>query len=191
AARPVRNYERDKFPFFPEHANLANSGFLSISRLDILGLDLLAALGLDQGGETTEQVKLAIVIKVTQVAGSEPSIFGKGLASLVWKIAIAAEDIWSARNDFADLMPIDALLLFERARFNTKFDPGNGFSRAVWPRLVRQLHRKQRRSLGEPVADSDLPAERFKFPSQLGIERRAAGSKEQVVTKTFVQRAKQ
>ena len=85
-------------------------------------MDLLAALGLDQGGETTEQVKLAIVIKVTQVAGSEPSIFGKGLISLVWKVAIAAEDIWSVRNDFADLMPIDALLLFECARFRAGWE---------------------------------------------------------------------
>ena len=139
-------------------------------------MDFLAALGLDQRREASEEAKLTIVIEITQVAGSEPSIFGKGLASLVWKIPIAAEDIWSARNDFADLMPIDALLLFDCARFNTNLYPGNGFSRAVWRRLVGQLHRKQRRSLGEPVADGNLPAERFKFPSQLGIERRAAGS---------------
>src|SRR5439155_18920916 len=176
AARPVGNYERDKFPFFPEHANLANSGFLSIGRLDILGLDLLAALGLDQRGDASDEVKLTIAIDVTQVASSEPFIFGKGLAGLVWKIPIAAEDIWSARNDLADLMPIDALLLFKCARFNTNLHPGNGFSRAVWRRLVRQLHRKQRRSLGQPVADGDLPAERFKFPGQPGIERRAAAS---------------
>src|SRR5207248_1491500 len=142
-----------------------------IGCLDILGLDLLAALGLDQRREASEEAKLTIVIEITQVAGSEPSIFGKDLASLVWKIPIAAEDIWSARNDFADLMRIDALLLFECARFNTNLHTGNGFSRAVWRRLVRQIHRKQRRSLGEPIADSDLPAERFKFPSQAGIER--------------------
>src|SRR5207249_4926898 len=131
-------------------------------------------------------------IEIPQVAGSEPSMFGKGLVSLVWKIPIAAEDICSARNDLADLMPIDALLLYDCARFNTNLHPGHGFSRAVWRRLVWQLHRKQRRSLSEPVADSDLPAERFKFPSQPGIERRAAGSEQpQVFTKTFVQRAKQ
>src|SRR5437763_1938400 len=80
SGRSVGNYERDKFPFFREHTNLPNSRFLNIGRLDILGLDLLAALGFDQRREPSKEVKLTIVIEITQVAGSEPVIFGKGLA---------------------------------------------------------------------------------------------------------------
>src|SRR5437667_3460853 len=132
------------------------------------------------------------VIKITPVSGAEPPVVSKDLFRLVLEIAVASKNIRTARQNFADLVPVDALFFFERFRIDANLHAGKRFSHAVSPRFPGQIQREQRRGLGEAVTDSDLPPQRFEFRSQLWVERRAAGSEQsKFITKTFVQRTKQ
>ena len=79
-------------------------------------------------------MKIPVVIEITHVASAEPSIFGKDFVGFVWKIPVAGKDIRPACNDLADLVSIDALFFFERARFDANLHVRNGFSRGVQSR---------------------------------------------------------
>ena len=192
AIRLLGHDQRDEFAFFREHADLAGRGFLGISRLDIFGLNLFSTFGFDQCRDATEDAKMIVVIEITHVAGAEPSVVRKDLFRLVLEIPIASKNIRTARDNFADLMPVDALFFFECARIDPNLYVVKRFPDAVPPPFTRQIHREQRRGLGQTVADCDPPAERFEFRSQFGVERRAAGSeKPKVFAEIFVQRTKQ
>ena len=137
-------------------------------------------------------MKITIVIKVTHVAGSKPSVIGENFGGLIWKIPIARKDIRPLRQDFAHLVTVNPLFFFESVRIDPNFYAGKWLSNAISSRLSRQVQREQRRCLSETIANGNLPAEGFEFRSQLWIECRVAGSKQpQLFAKTFVQRAKQ
>src|SRR5438034_3065875 len=177
---------------FLKHADLANGGLLRISVLDIFGLNLLAALGLNQRRNAAEDMQLTVVIKVTHIASAKPFIIAESLFRFLLKIPVARKNICSARQNFADLVSVDVLFFFERFRIDPNLHAGKWFSHAVFSRFSRQAQREQRRTLGQAVTDGDLPAERFAFVSQFRIKCRAAGSEEpKLFTETFMQRAKQ
>ena len=89
-------------------------------------------------------MKATIVIEITHVASAEPSVVREDLVSFVGKIPVAAEDIRPARSNFADLVSIDALFFFKRARVDPNLHAGNWLPCAVRSRFVRQLHGQKR-----------------------------------------------
>src|SRR2546421_274098 len=71
--------KRHELSLFLKHADLAKGGLFRISILDVFGLNFLAALGLDQRRDTTQDVQLIVAIKVAHVAGAKPFIIGERL----------------------------------------------------------------------------------------------------------------
>ena len=89
--------QRHELSLFLKHADLANGGLFRISILDVFGLNFLAALGLDQRRDATEDVQLIVAIKVAHVAGAKPFIIGERLLRFLREIPVARKNIRSAR----------------------------------------------------------------------------------------------
>ena len=89
--------QRHEFPLFLKHGDLANGGLFRIRILDVFGLNFLAALGLDQRRDATEDVQLIVAIKVAHVAGAKPFIIGECLLRFLREIPVARKNIRSAR----------------------------------------------------------------------------------------------
>src|SRR5262249_48095189 len=170
----VRQDHRYELAVFLQHADLTEDGMALVELLNVVGLDLLAALGDDQRRGAAADVQVAVGVEVPQVAGPEPAVLGEGFAGLVGQVAVAGEDVGTERENLSFL----GLSLFHFLSFRRRDADLNAGERAADtadPRLARRVQRQHRGGFRESVAGADLPAKALQVPGQFGIERRSAG----------------
>jgi hypothetical protein len=130
-----RHDHGDQPVVFLQNPDLPYDGALRVGGLDVFGLNVLAALGHDEGRGAAGDVQIALVVEVSQVPGAEPAVFGEDLGGLVREVAVTGEYAGSARQDLPLLVrrvrpPLPALLVGHCRRVYPDLRSRNGTSHA-------------------------------------------------------------
>ncbi len=90
----------DEPPLDADHADLLDERMLEIDILDVLGLDLFAALRHYQRGDASGDVQVPLIVQMAEIPGAKPSV-GEHFRGLVRQVEIARENVRAAREDLA------------------------------------------------------------------------------------------
>jgi hypothetical protein len=121
---------------------------LQVRLLDVLWLDVLAALGDDEGRGASGDIQVAVFVEVTKVPRTEPTVVGKDLFGLLGHVPIAGKDARPAGEDLSPFTDLVGLTLFLSLRpvghgggIQTDLDAGDGAADAAELRTFGRVQR--------------------------------------------------
>ena len=149
-----------------EDGRLLDVGVRQQHLLDLARVDVEAA-DQDQLAPPVDQVQVAVLVEVGDVAGGEPAVGVRALGAVG---PVAGEDVGAADDDLARVALLDrAALLVDQPQLDARDRPAD---RVGLGDLAHQRRGEHRRGLGEPVALEDVVAGGVEHPVQ--HRRRAA-----------------
>lgn len=99
----LRDRHADQSPAGLQHANLTHPLSLAQYALHPFRIDILAAGQDDHGGTPALEVKVAVAVQLSQIAGAEPAVLLQHLAGLVGTAPVAVEDVIAPGQYLTDL----------------------------------------------------------------------------------------
>src|SRR6266508_352441 len=85
-----------------EHADFTHERRAPVMRLDVIGKNLLDGREFDHVLLSTDDVKMAIAIEASEIAGTKPSFTGEGFAVRFRVAIVTRHDDGAANQNFAD-----------------------------------------------------------------------------------------
>src|SRR5579863_272648 len=138
--------------------------------LDVLGVDILAALGHDHVLLASEKLKMAFAVESSEVAGQEPA-FNDGLERKLRVVQVVGHDCLAVRHHLSDSL----VVRIQDAHIHAR----QGFADRIRAKGFEIVEREHRTGFSEAIAVYDRQSEVVEELHRARLEESPAGKKRQ------------